>query len=80
VRTATAAGAGILEVEVVCSDEAEHRRHVEGLMKPTWTAVPNREYEPWGRVHLVVDSATTSAESAVRIIASRMMSAKAAAS
>ena len=55
VRTATAAGAGILEVEVVCSDEIEHRRRaevrssdVEGLMKPAWIAVMNRVYEPWG--------------------------------
>jgi len=84
VRTATAAGACILEVEVVCSDETEHRRRVEvrssdieGLMKPAWTAVMNREYEPWGREHLVVDSTTTSPESAARLIASRMMSAKA---
>ncbi|HEX7209352.1 MAG TPA: AAA family ATPase [Propionibacteriaceae bacterium] len=87
VRTATAAGAGILEVEVVCSDETEHRRRVEarssdveGLMKPAWTAVLNREYEPWGREHLTVDSTTTSAESAARIIASQMMSARAAGS
>jgi len=84
VRTATAAGAGILEVEVVCSDEIEHRRRaevrssdVEGLMKPAWTAVMNRVYEPWGREHLVVDSTTTSPVSAARLIASRMMSAKA---
>ena len=84
VRTAAAAGAGILEVEVVCSDETEHRRRVqarssdvEGLMKPAWTAVMNREYEPWGREHLVVDTTTTSAESAARLIASRMTSAKA---
>ena len=83
-RTATAAGAGILEVEVVCSDETEHRRRVEvrssdveGLMKPAWTAGMNREYEPWGRDRLVVDSTTTSPESAARLIAARMMSAKA---
>ena len=82
-RTATAAGAGILEVEVVCSDETEHRRRVEvrssdveGLMKPAWTAVMNREYEPWGRDRLVVDSTTTSPESAARLIAARMMSAR----
>jgi chloramphenicol 3-O-phosphotransferase len=75
---------GILEVEVVCSDEIEHRRRaevrssdVEGLMKPAWTAVMNRVYEPWGREHLVVDSTTTSPVSAARLIASRMMSAKA---
>ncbi len=85
VRTATAAGAGILEVEVVCSDEAEHRCRgplirCRGVDETDVDWVLNREYEPWGRVHLVVDSATTSAESAVRIIASRMMSAKAAAS
>jgi len=45
-RTAAEAGAAILEVEVACSDESEHRRRVEtrtsdveGLLKPTWTAV-----------------------------------------
>jgi predicted kinase len=84
VRTGTAAGACILEVEVVCSDKTEHRRRVEvrssdieGLMKPAWTAVMNREYEPWDREHLVVDSTTTSPESAARLIASRMVAAKA---
>jgi len=42
-------GAAILEVEVVCSDESEHRRRVEtrttdveGLMKPAWAAVMER--------------------------------------
>jgi len=82
--TAAAAGAAIVEVEVVCSDEAEHRRRVETrtsdveeLVKPGWTAVMNREYEPWSRKHLVVDSATTSAESAAQLITS-MISARAA--
>jgi hypothetical protein len=46
-------------------------------MKPAWTAVMNREYEPWDREHLVVDSTTTSPESAARLIASRMVAAKA---
>ncbi len=56
VRTATAAGACILEVEVVCSDETEHRRRVEvrssdieGLMKPAWTAVMNRDVRTLGQ-------------------------------
>ena len=46
-----------------CADEAEHRRRVEtptsdveGLAKPTWRAVVEREYEPWTREHLVIDS------------------------
>jgi hypothetical protein len=29
---------------------------VEGLAKPTWRAVVEREYEPWTREHLVIDS------------------------
>lgn len=77
-------GAAILEVEVVCSDESEHRRRVEtrpsdveGLTKPTWSAVMEREYEPWARKHLVVDSARMSAESAARLIASKIVTVRA---
>ena len=62
VSTATAADAGSVEVEVVCSDLAEHRRRIEtrasdvdGLVKPTWDEVVGREYEPWNRPHLVID-------------------------
>ena len=79
---ATTAGAVPIEVEVICSDEAEHRRRVEtrtsdvnGLPKPGWSAVLKREYEPWNRERLVIDTATTSPESAVDMIAARMMSA-----
>lgn len=46
-------GTRILEVEVVCSDEAEHRRRVEareadipGHAEPTWEDIVEREYEP----------------------------------
>src|SRR5262245_20982556 len=56
---ATGAGARFVEIEVICSDRAEHRRRVEGrvtdvpgLRLPTWDDVVRREYEPWssGRV------------------------------
>lgn len=47
------AGAQVLEVEVVCSDPAEHRHRVEsreadipGHAEPTWDDVVSREYEP----------------------------------
>ncbi|WP_233590002.1 AAA family ATPase [Acidovorax sp. FJL06] len=43
-----------LDVEVVCSDAAEHRRRVEtrrsdipGLMPPSWQAVLQHDYQPW---------------------------------
>jgi predicted kinase len=80
---ATTAGAVPIEVEVICSDEAEHRRRVEtrvsdvdGSPKPTWAAVLKREYEPWNRERLVIDTATTSPESAADTIAARMASAR----
>jgi predicted kinase len=70
--------------EVICSDEDEHRRraevrssHVEGLVKPAWAAITEREYEPWLRRPLVVDSAITSPDGAAQKIASRMASAEA---
>jgi predicted kinase len=51
-----------LEVEVVCSDTGSHRQRVEsreasipGL--PAWEEVLAREYEPWNRDHIVIDTA-----------------------
>jgi predicted kinase len=80
---ATAAGAALLEVEVVCSDTVEHRRRVEnrstdvaGLVKPTWDEVVGREYEPWGRTHVRIDSATTSAAEAIEQLTTLMISAR----
>jgi predicted kinase len=61
-----------LEVEIICSDRDEHRRRVEtrhadiaGLKLPTWADVVNREYDPWDREHLVIDTALTPCEHAV---------------
>ncbi len=51
---AAAAGVPAVQVEVVCSDLAQHRARVEtrvtdvpGLTLPTWAAVQARDYEPW---------------------------------
>jgi predicted kinase len=69
-----AAGAGypVIEVEVVCSDPAEHGRRaanrtsdVEGLIKPSWQEIRDREYEPWDRSHVVVDTAGRSVAACV---------------
>jgi predicted kinase len=58
------AGARIVEVEVICTDHAEHRRRVEarsseivGLDLPTWAEIVSRPYEPWGRDRLIIDTA-----------------------
>lgn len=69
------AGAGFREIEVICSDEAEHRRRVEcresqvpRLELPSWQDVLDREYEPWPGERIVVDTAgETAAESRSRL-------------
>jgi predicted kinase len=81
--TAAGAGAALVEVEVVCSDPVEHRRRaesrasdVDGLVKPTWDEIVGREYEPWTRPHLVVDSARTPPDEAADRIAGAMSAAR----
>jgi predicted kinase len=69
---AARAGADVLEVEVICSDAAEHRRRVEtrtsdvpGLTPPTWAEVVARDYRPWSRDRMVVDTAGRDADGCV---------------
>jgi predicted kinase len=66
------AQARAVEVEVVCSDLQRHRRRVEtrsvdirGLKLPTWEQVVSREYDPWDREHIVIDTAGRSAVESV---------------
>ncbi|ACS99817.1 AAA family ATPase [Paenibacillus sp. JDR-2] len=54
----------LVEIEVVCSDEREHRHRVEtreadipDFALPTWEQVRNRQYEPWDRDRIVIDTA-----------------------
>jgi predicted kinase len=68
-------GARILEVELICTDEAAHAERVRtrevdipGLTLPTWRQVLDREYEPWDRDHLVIDTAVQSPATAVSVI------------
>ncbi len=54
------AGVSSIEIEVVCSDEAEHRRRVEtrvALIPVNWEEVVEREFEPWIRDHILIDTA-----------------------
>jgi predicted kinase len=65
---ARAGPGGYLDVEVICSDPAEHQRRasaritdVPAFQLPTWLDIVSREYEPWDRDHVVVDTAVASA-------------------
>lgn len=67
------AQAPAVEVEIVCSDPQEHRQRVEirsidirGLKPPTWKDVMSREYHPWARRHIVIDTAGRSVAECVK--------------
>jgi predicted kinase len=69
------AGVKAVEIEVRCPDAEEHRRRVEaraadspGLPALTWADVAAREYHPWDRDHLVIDSASRTIEENVHPI------------
>ena len=54
----------LIVIEIICSDEAEHRQRVEqrttdidGLRLPTWQGVKELKYEPWSTPPIVVDTA-----------------------
>jgi predicted kinase len=61
-----------VEVEIACSDAAEHRRPVEdrlpdiaGFELPTWKDVISRDYRPWDHEHIVIDTAGQTIEQSV---------------
>jgi predicted kinase len=68
-RGVARAGSGeYLEVEVICSDRAEHQRRastrvsdIPGSQLFAWLDIVSREYEPWDRDHVIVDTAGASA-------------------
>jgi predicted kinase len=73
------AGVAALDVEILCSDAAEHRRRVEsrepdiaGHALPTWQDVIERDYHAWDRDRLVVDTAASDVSAGVRAIVDRL--------
>lgn len=67
--------ASTMEIEVVCSDSRKHRRRVErrkpdivGLRLPSWAQVISREYHPWDREHVVIDTANRSLEQNIKTL------------
>ena len=60
-------GATFVNIEIVCSDDNEHRHRVESRMSdisslklPTWNDVMNREYHNWTKDRIVIDTARQS--------------------
>ncbi len=72
------AGVKLIEIEVICSDLAQHKSQVEtrnseftGHILPTWQEVLDREYDPWDIEPLRIDTAKFAPEDAVRQILER---------
>ena len=73
------AGVAALDVEIVCSDTAEHRRRVEsrepdvaGHALPAWQEVVGRDYHAWDRDRLVVDTSASDVTASVSAIVGRI--------
>jgi len=67
---AGSAGVEYVNIEIICSDEAEHRQRIEKrliaapvLRQPDWQAVQNREYDAWNGERVLIDTAGKPAES-----------------
>ena len=63
------AQAEFINIEITCSEQAEHRRQVEsrrrdefGILYPTWEQVIAREYDAWQAHRVIVDTAGHSVE------------------
>lgn len=68
-------GTALVDVELVCSDAAEHRRRLDargadmpGLPPVTWQDVLDGGYEPWQGERLVVDTARLSPGEAADVV------------
>jgi predicted kinase len=79
---AAAAGAKAIDIEVLCSNSTQHRHRVEsrcadipGHTLPTWQEVVDREYHPWDRAHILVDTANVTVDQALARIRSKLSSA-----
>jgi predicted kinase len=62
-------GADFVNIEMICSDKAQHRHRIEtrtsdieGLRLPTWEEVESREYHPWTTSRIIIDTAHKTTE------------------
>jgi hypothetical protein len=72
----------MVEVEVICSNIAEHQDRVEGrtsdvdgLKLPSWQDVMSREYEAWHRPHIVIDTASRAVEDSLAELLTQLSAA-----
>lgn len=65
----------VLEIEIICSDKAQHKERVEqrsaniiGHILPDWQNVTTRQYEPWLSTDIILDTSVLTPEQSVDVI------------
>ena len=73
------AGCPFVDIEVRCSDETEHRRRlaerandIEGLRRVSWEDVCRRDYRPWNKEPLRLDTAGKSIDETTQELLERL--------
>lgn len=75
-ETAEKSNAEYVNIEVICSDQNEHRRRVESrisdipglILLPDWDKVINRKYDAWESPRITIDTAGKSIEESISIL------------
>lgn len=82
-KAADSSNARLLNVEIICSDQAEHKRRIEnrqsdiaGLDLPDWSSVQDREYEEWSEARVVLDSSKMSTSACVKRVVEAIVTLK----
>ncbi|MFJ5333487.1 AAA family ATPase [Pectobacterium sp. CHL-2024] len=75
--------ASALEIEIICSDKAQHKERVEhrsadiaGHVLPDWQKVVTRQYEAWLSTDITLDTSVLTPEQAVEVILQHIESCK----
>jgi len=75
VEVANRAQVSVVEIEVTCSDTKEHQHRVETRISDfprsrslTWQDVVSRDYRPWDRERIVIDTANRTVEQVLKIL------------
>lgn len=71
-QVAEQTGANFIDIEIICSDENEHKYRVESrhseipnLTLPSWQQVQDRDYEPWQQGTLRLDTSGLTVQEAM---------------
>jgi predicted kinase len=71
--------ADFVNIEVICSDQDEHRSRAEsrkaniaGHKLPDWQAILNRDYHAWTQERIVVDTAHQSVAASFEVLKARL--------